>query len=208
MHIEAGQTVLFQGDSVTDCGRDRNDPASLGSGYPALVSQLTHATHPDLNIRFLNRAVSGDRTKDLLARWDEDCTALKPDWVSILIGINDTWRRYDADDPTCPEAFYTNYRTIVQRAKDAGAKIIIMEPFLLNVPPERRAFREDLDPKIQIVRAIAQELADVFIPLDGIFAQAAVYKPMSFWAADGIHPTPDGQALIAHKWTCTLLKGL
>ena len=96
-------TILFQGDSVTDCSRDRDDPNSLGGGYPFYVSQAMPG------VKVLNRGISGHRAKDLAARWQEDCLALNPDVVSIMIGINDVWRRYDDNDPTSDAAFEASY---------------------------------------------------------------------------------------------------
>lgn len=92
--IQDGELVLFQGDSITDAGRDRTDPFSLGYGYPMMIDAWFSALYPAKHVRFANCGISGNRVKDLKARWDKDCIDLRPDWVSILIGINDCWRRY------------------------------------------------------------------------------------------------------------------
>ena len=202
--IKEGSLVLFQGDSITDAGRSRENSAELGSGYPALVSAWYTAAFPRSCVRFINRGISGNRAADLRARWGEDCLALRPDWVSILIGINDTWRRFDSGDPTSVEKFAENYRVILTAAKEVGAQIIMLEPFLLPVPEDRRTWRVDLDPKIQVVRELAREFAAVYIPLDGIFAGASIHREPAFWLPDGVHPSPEGHALIAQAW----LKGV
>ena len=98
--LRTGELVLFQGDSVTDCGRSRDNDALLGGGYAGMVASQFSAAHPEMNVRFLNRGISGNRSRDLVARWQDDCVALKPDWVYVMIGINDTWRRLDREDPT------------------------------------------------------------------------------------------------------------
>jgi acyl-CoA thioesterase-1 len=199
--IGNGEIVLFQGDSITDAGRDRNDDGNLGAGYAAIISAWFSALYPASKVRFVNKGVSGDRSRELLSRWDVDCINLKPAWVSILIGINDTWRRYDSHDPTSSNVFEDNYRSLLLKVtRQLNARIIICEPFLLPVPADRIAWREDLDPKITVVRKLAREFGTVFIPLDGLFAQAAVHREPSFWLPDGVHPSQAGHALIAQAW--------
>ncbi len=201
MRIESGQTVLFQGDSITDCGRDRNDPASLGMGYVMMAAGWVGALYPDRDIRFLNRGISGNRVRDLEARWEQDTVELRPDWLTVLIGINDTWRRYDSNSPTSREEFEASYRRILQRAVDANIpNIVLMEPFVLPYPDDRCAWREDLDPKIDAVRCLAREFGAQLVPLDGLFASVAAVRDPAFWAGDGVHPTPAGHALIAQAW--------
>jgi len=199
--LDRGSTVLFQGDSITDAGRDRKNPQSLGQGYAMMAASWFSALYPERNVRFYNRGISGNRAKDLLGRWDEDCLALKPDWVSILIGINDTWRRYDSNDPTEVESYAQSVRTILTRTVETlGSRLILCEPFVLPSPPDRAKWREDLDPKIHAVRDLAREFEAIFVPLDGIFAAAASRREPAFWAADGVHPTPAGHALMAQAW--------
>ncbi len=206
--IEKNSVVLFQGDSITDCGRSREVDSQLGSGYANMTAALFSAAHPELNVTFLNRGISGNRAKDLKERWVADCLELKPDWLSVFIGINDCWRRYDRNDPTSPEEFEASYRFILEAVKSElkNTKIILLEPFVLPVPEDRKAWREDLDPKIQVTRELAREFETYFIPLDGIFAQASVLKPSAFWAADGVHPTQAGHALIAKHWLSVVEK--
>ncbi|GHT75635.1 lipase [Spirochaetia bacterium] len=195
-------TVLFQGDSITDCGRDYQSEDNLGSGYPAKIAGIWENSFPEKKLRFINRGISGNRAIDLLRRYETDFKALQPDLVSILIGINDTWRRYDSGDPTTAAEFEKNYRTLLENLKRdlPRAAIVIMEPFLLKTDPPKN-WREDLDPKIQAVRSLAKEYADVFIPLDGILNSYAVdgQKEASM-AADGVHPTPTGHGIIAVQW--------
>lgn len=205
MVIGNNSVVLFQGDSITDAGRNRNETGDMGSGYAMMVASWFSAMYPEKQVKFINRGISGNRVRDLQKRWKEDCLDLKPSWVSILIGINDCWRRYDSNDPTPVEAFEEGYRDILtQIQKNLNAGIIICEPFVLPVPEDRNAWREDLDPKINVVRKLAREFNALLIPLDGIFAQASVKRPPEFWAADGVHPTHAGNALIARAWLQTI----
>jgi len=194
----ASARVLFQGDSITDCGRDRNDPLSLGFGYAALAAAQAFANEPALDIEFMNRGIGGHRVYDLEARWSEDCIDLRPDVVSILIGINDTWRRYDSNVVSPINEFKDSLQRICERVtNELQAHLVLMEPFVLPVPADREQWREDLDPRIQAVRAVARDLGATLVPLDGIFAAAACDQPPAFWTPDGVHPSLPGHALIA-----------
>jgi acyl-CoA thioesterase-1 len=201
-HIDVtdNMKILFQGDSITDAGRGAS-PTGLGHGYAYTVASLLGALHPSKRLAFTNRGISGNRAKDLGTRWQRDCIDLKPDVVSIMIGINDTWRHYDSNDPTPAERFEAEYRAILRRTKtEIGARIVILEPFLLACPPDRLRWREDLDPKIDAVRRLARECADVYVPLDGLFAAACQEAPPEYWATDGVHPSPAGHGFIALQW--------
>jgi lysophospholipase L1-like esterase len=199
--IDDNALVLFQGDSITDAGRSRENDAELGWGYAGLAAAWFSALYPEKNVRFLNRGVGGERVKDLRARWQRDCLDLRPAWVSIMIGINDTWRRYDSGDPTLAEAYEADYRAILKAVRDRlGARLIVCEPFLLPFPKDRVAWREDLDPKIAVARELAREFAAIYVPLDGVFARVAVQREPAFWLNDGVHPTLAGHALIAQEW--------
>ena len=198
--IQDHALVLFQGDSITDCGRGYQDDQDLGCGYAMMAAAWFSAAWPEKQVRFLNRGISGNRAQDLRARWQQDCLALKPTWVSIMIGINDTWRRYDSADPTSAEAFEEAYRAILDACRHLQARLVLCEPFLLPVYPDQIRWRQDLDPKIAVVRRLAREFEAILVPLDGLFAQAATRRAPAFWAADGVHPTPAGHALIAQAW--------
>lgn len=200
--LQPESTVLFQGDSITDAGRNRHDPFSLGNGYAMIAAAWFGARFPDRGVTFLNRGISGNRVPDLLARWEEDCHVLEPDWISILIGINDVWRGFDHKDPTSVESYEANYRKLLEQTctRHPKSRLVMLEPFVLPFPEDRIAWREDLDPKIDAARRLAREFEAIYVPLDGIFAAAACRRPPAFWAADGVHPTPEGHGLIAQAW--------
>jgi len=199
--IERNALVLFQGDSITDAGRERLTPESLGCGYAMMAAGWFGSLYPELNVTFLNRGIGGNRAADLEQRWESDCIALEPAWVSIMIGINDTWRAFDSNDPTSTEAYEASCRNILTAVRDRlSARLILMEPFVLPFPEDRLAWREELDARIEVVRALAAEFDAVLVPLDGIFAAAAERREPAFWAPDGVHPTPAGHALIAQSW--------
>ena len=137
MQIKPRSLILFQGDSVTDCDRKFESMIDLGKGYPNMIAGALWAKQPDDGLKFINRGISGNRTKDLYMRWVGDCINLQPDYVSILIGINDVWREFDSNDATPIEAFETNLRNVLDLTKrETDAKIIMMEPFVLPYPME------------------------------------------------------------------------
>lgn len=206
MLFKEGQTILFQGDSVTDCGRIREDPSDLGQGYPMMIASRLTAEYPCMNLRFFNRGNSGDRSGDLVSRWQTDCLDLKPDWVSIMIGINDTWRRYDRNDPTSAEQYGENIRLLFQQTQAAGAKLIVIEPFYLPYPDDRKSWHMDLNPKVEILRDLATLYATRYIPMGGIMRAASLLQPYAVWAADGVHPTQAGHALIAKAFMDTVIQ--
>lgn len=201
--LEENSTVLFIGDSITDCGRSREDFSNPGSGYARVLAGMIGLSYAELKPTFINTGISGNRVRDLKARWTQDCLNHSPDIVSILIGINDTWRRYDAaQDPTDAETFKRDYEFILKELKnDLGdSQIVIMEPFLLPTPADRKEWRIDLDPKIAVARELACKYADAFVPLDGIFASASLRREPEYWTPDGVHPSIAGHMLIAEAW--------
>jgi lysophospholipase L1-like esterase len=202
MLIQGDDRILFTGDSITDCGRDRANPDHLGFGYAAFTAARIQAKLASPQLKIFNRGIAGNRAADLLARVDADLLALKPTVLSILIGINDTWRRYDSNSPTDAATYARNYRTLLEKVTSTlkSTRIVLLEPFLLHVPADRHAWREDLNPKIDEARKLALEFGAEYLPLDGIFAQAATKAPPAYWAADGVHPSAAGHALIAETW--------
>ncbi|HUI91109.1 MAG TPA: SGNH/GDSL hydrolase family protein [Chitinivibrionales bacterium] len=196
-----GMTILFTGDSITDCGRRADPSRPLGSGYAFMVSSRLSALYPELDLRFVNRGVSGDRVADLAARWQWDCLKLKPTLVSVLAGVNDTWRRLDSGDPTSGGAFSASYRRILELTKrETQAAIVLCEPFLLACGQVDEGWFDDLEPKIEIVRSLAREFSCILVPLVDAFEKASKRAAPQYWAEDGVHPTAAGHALIAQAW--------
>lgn len=203
MFLKENDHILFYGDSITDCGRNREGAGDdrLGGGYVRLCHSLLQARFPDLNLTVSNKGISGNRIGDLQSRLSADVLSLKPTVVSFLIGINDTWRRYDSQQTSPIPEFADGYRRILHTLKkELGARLVICEPFLLPVPEDRVKWREDLDPRIQAIRALAVEFGAMYLPLDGLFAQAAARRPLDFWLPDGVHPSAAGHGLIADAW--------
>lgn len=190
--FENNNSVLFQGDSITDCGRNRSDHNDMGNGYAMLASAWLSAMYPQHNLKFLNRGISGDKAGDLVGRWDKDCIALKPDWVSVLVGINDTLI-------TPVEQFEEEYHVILERViKELNSRIILSEPFFLSEDPN--LYRDDLNPKIEVVHRLVKEYNTILVPLDKVFQESCTLQSPQYWASDGVHPTMAGHALIAQTW--------
>jgi lysophospholipase L1-like esterase len=202
LRVPAGSTILFQGDSVTDTTRTTQSGDGLGNGYVRMGVDLIRERPGPCDLTFLNRGVSGNRVRDLRARWDEDAIALEPDVVSVLIGVNDTWRRYDSGELTTTADYERDYRHILARVRDElGARLLLVEPFLVPVDAEQRGWREDLDPRIQVVRALAEEFDASLLAADGLLNQAArEHGGAGAVAGDGVHPTPLGHAILARAW--------
>ncbi|MCK2218586.1 SGNH/GDSL hydrolase family protein [Actinomadura sp. ATCC 31491] len=211
--LRPGSTVMFTGDSVTDCGR-RGSEDGLGSGYPLRVAGEWGLRHPDRPVTWLNTGVAGDKVRDLEARWQADVLDARPDVVSILVGGNDVaWHSYDPDGHVIPaEEFAAGYDRLLAPLAAAGVELILVEPFLLPIrglvevgdvhlgEDVRREWRADLDPKIQVVRELAGAYGARLLAADGMFAALAATTGPEYWAADGVHPTPAGHAALAAAW--------
>jgi len=198
-------TILFQGDSITDSGRKRKHNESLGDGYAMITAAWLSALHPECRMKFYNRGIGGNRIRDLVDRWKKDCLDLKPNIVSILIGVNDLgipfWK---GSTPT--ESFRTDYITILKQTQQLKCQIVLLEPFLVPANKELLEFTEELNKKIEVVKELSREFQTKLIPLNNIFTKASTKRSPSFWALDGVHPTLAGHALIAQSWIECLLK--
>ena len=193
--------ILFQGDSITDADRDRADAHDLGQGYPKYAAELLKEKYPDVDFEFFNLGVSGDRTCQLLDRLYPDCVAYQPDIVSILIGVNDVWYRHTHKDETTDANLDANYRAILECIKQqSNAKILILAPFLLD-NEDKEPWKVELATALPIIRSLADEYADAFVPLDKLFEDALKVQPSpAYYSGDGVHPNPNGAAFIAKHY--------
>ena len=193
--------ILFQGDSITDAGRDRRNYHDVGPGYPKYASDLIAKAFPDTDFEFINLGISGNRTDQLFDRMYEDVILLQPDVISVLIGINDVWHRYSHHIGTTDAQLEANYRAILERIKaQTNAKILILEPFLLD-SEDKESWRPEVDSLRAIVRRLADEFADAFVPLADPFEKALLAQPEPhYYAADGVHPNDNGRAFIGKHY--------
>ena len=199
--------ILFQGDSITDAGRDRRNYHHLGNGYPKYAAQYITAENPDIDFEFINFGISGNRTSQLFDRLYSDAIAFEPDIVSVMIGINDIWHRHTHRVMTRDEQIETNYRAILTDLKKyTNAKIIVISPYLLDCE-DKEPVREDLKTVLPIVRKLADEFADVYIPLDEHFEQALKTAPEKlYYSADGVHPNANGAEFIGRLYANAIKK--
>jgi len=207
LSIKAGSTVLFIGDSITEWGRD-DATGSLGHGYVRKAADLWAAAHPDHPVTVVNRGISGNRVADLRDRWTRDAIDVQPDVVTVMIGINDTWRAMDSGEVTTAEAYEVDYRHILDRlVSGTAAQLMLVEPFLLPVTPEQWDWRPDLDPRIAVVRRLAAEYDATLLAADGLLNQlavntggGAVVSGFARYADDGVHLTDEGADVLAAAW--------
>ena len=198
--------LVFQGDSITDAGRDKRNYHDVGPGYPKYASEILVANHPEIDFEFINFGISGNRTDQLFDRLYEDALKFQPDIISILIGINDIWHRKN-NIFTTDEQFALNYRTILKLIKEkTNAKIVMMTPFVLDAEDKDwlKAYLEDIKP---IVHQLADEFADAYIRLDLLFEEAMKTQPEpQYYSADGVHPNENGREFIGKIYAETVEK--
>ena len=210
MLIEAEDVVLFQGDSITDADRSRenqiaNDPAGLGRGYVFHAAGLLHDAHPGGKLEVHNRGIGGNRVTDLAQRWKVDTLDLKPNVLSVLIGVNDTWHGTGSGmsgNGVPLDRYRSVYRQILTEAKDhlPGLKLVLCEPFVLPCGVVNDRWFPEFAERRHIVRELAHEFGAVFVPFQSVFDKARDRAAPEAWAADGVHPTLAGHMLLAKTW--------
>lgn len=192
--------LLFIGDSITDCNRDRLRVDGLGQGYVAKVAKAL----PDFNV--VNRGISGNRVVDLKARWTEDALALHPDILVVLIGVNEVWHQLKFGSPYTEAQYEADYRDILKqaRASNPNLKVVLMQPFIFEVGEVDSAWPLPLNRLKHIVERLAAELADAYIPLQDLLNDAAKHHGEATLLPDGVHPSDLGHAVIADAVLKTL----
>jgi lysophospholipase L1-like esterase len=194
-------TIVFMGDSITDCGRRDTDPP-YGTGYVNLIRTMLRARTPSPSMTCVNRGVGGDTVLDLAARWQRDAIETRPDWLSVMIGINDVWRAFDGrpDDAVPLEVFESTLRGLLGDAVDAtGTRLILADPYLIE-PDRDEPQRACSDTYGAAVRRLAGEFDAVHVPTQAAFDRALANSTPDDWSHDRIHPNPDGHRLIADEF--------
>ncbi len=200
--IEDGQTYVFAGDSITDCGR-RAGSAPLGDGYPRFATELITARYPERKINFVNAGISGNTVQDLRERWSDDVLFHKPDWVSVKIGINDLHRTLsNTPESTPPDVYETAYRGILQRTKDAGAKLILIDPFYLSTEESADSARKQvldfLPEYLNVVEKLAAVFNAIHVRTHQLFLEQLKYRPADYFCPEPVHPYASGHLVIAN----------
>jgi len=188
--------IVFFGDSITDCGRDRNDETSLGNGYVKILADKLRPIYPDTDIELINKGISGNVVADLLARVQEDVISLKPDAVVMMIGINDTYHKFKYGKELNFKQFEADLTELLTALKNAGIVVIFLEPYLMPAPTTR-GMRKLFDKELAVIKRVAMSIADEYVAYDEMFNGLAQSIPYTEYSEDGIHPTHRGARLIA-----------
>jgi len=208
VNLGSGGVVLFQGDSITDAGRDKkgqrpNQARGLGTGYPVHIAGGLLRDHSELGLTVHNRGISGNKVPDLVKRWQVDCLDLKPDVLSILIGVNDIWHKLNGRYDGTPEVYRDGFAKLLEdtRAALPETTFVVCEPFVLRCG----AVKDNWFPEFETRRAFAEEVAKeagaIWVPFQQKFDEAvAAGTEPAYWAGDGVHPSLAGHALMAKTW--------
>ncbi len=189
--------IVFFGDSITDCDRDRGDLNSLGNGYVKILADKLRPIYPDTDIELINKGISGDRVQELLARVQTDVIDLKPDAVVIMIGINNVWHKFTHGKELDLVEFEQDLKELITKLKEAGIVVIFLEPFLLPAPDKLR-MRKIFNEELKIIDRVGEEMCDEFVAFDEMFNGLVESIPYSEYSLDGVHPTHRGSRLIAN----------
>ena len=209
--IDSGATILFQGDSITDNGRTQevlipNHVAAMGWGYTGIVSGTLLEARPEDDLKFLNRGVSGNRIIDMYARWNLDAINLKPDILSILIGVNDTWHGFELGNGVDLKRFAAIYRLLLSHTREVlpAIKFVLCEPFVLKCGVVEGAWVDEIAQRQEVVRDLAIEFDAVLVPFQAALDAKLTEAPPEYWTDDGVHPTPAGHIILARCWMDTV----
>lgn len=203
MHATPEDRLLFVGDSITDTGRDRADATSLGDGYVRVIADALSAGAPagQAPATVINKGLNGNRVYDLEARWTADVIDADPSVLTVLIGINDTWRRYDRGLPSpVPEFEACLDRILALTMAKCSPRLFVITPFLLAVTPEQDTWHEDLSPRIDAVLRTARTHGAEVVRADLALLRAAETHGSAVLAPDGVHPSALGHRIIAEAW--------
>ncbi|MBN2166328.1 MAG: SGNH/GDSL hydrolase family protein [Marinilabiliaceae bacterium] len=205
--LPRGSVVLFQGDSITDGNRSRDDDWNhvLGHGYAQMIAARLWFDYPEMDYSFFNRGISGNTIEDLNNRWVEDAIALKPTILSILIGINDVYGIVKGYLKQTLYEFEQQYRQLIILTKKelSQTTIVLCEPFILpggRVDEKSDIWQKETRARAGVISNLAKEFNLIFLPLQKSFSDACNAAPAKHWIWDGIHPMPGGHELIAREW--------
>lgn len=205
--------ILFQGDSITDAGRDRsagaqpNVASGLGTGYPLLLAAKLLESYPDRRLQIFNRGISGNKIPDLQARWRDDAIALQPHILSVLVGVNDFWHTRTHGYRGTVADFESGYLALLQETRTAlpNVRLVVMEPFVLQTGAVDATWFPEFGERQAVARRVAERAGATFVPLQAALTAAAGRVGAQYWLGDGVHPTPAGHALIADRWRASVL---
>jgi lysophospholipase L1-like esterase len=206
--IKQDGIILFQGDSITDSGREKeqqlpNNARSFGNGYSFLAASALLSRLPEKNLTIFNRGISGNKVYQLAERWKRDAIDLRPDLLSILIGVNDFWHTLQKVYDGTVSVYENDYRKLLQGTLQQlpDVRLVIGEPFaLFGGSAVNSSWIPGFEAYRHTARNIATEFNAIFIPFQEIFNSALHHAPVSYWAPDGVHPSMAGAQLMASAW--------
>jgi len=203
LDLKHNQTILFIGDSITDANRNSRAYSPFGFGYVHFVANFLLAKYPTYNLNFINRGISGNTIRDLKSRWQRDCLDHNPDVLSILIGVNDVWRRFEAGKlsrAVFADEYESTYRRLLEDTKQkCNSRLVICEPFMFCDDFNNPVFRE-LRRFVDIVRTFAADFDAVLVPLQKAVDVQIKQVPPKNWSPDSIHPELWAHAWLAQQW--------
>lgn len=203
-----GDVVLFQGDSITDAGRDKqkqlaNHGGSFGTGYATLIASWLLEKLAEQDLKMYNRGISGNKVYQLAERWEADCLGLNPNVLSILIGVNDYWHLRNGNYEGTTEIYETDYRKLLTRTLEElpDLKVVICQPFILTgTSAVDESWVEPFRAYQQIALKMAKEFDAIWVPFQEVFHKALDLAPATYWTGDGVHPSMAGSQLMAAAW--------
>lgn len=211
--INKGSIILFQGDSITDAGRNRNkeqsanDSNGLGRGYVYSIATQLLADRAGDGLKVYNRGISGNKVFQLADRWDKDCLDLKPDILSILIGVNDIWHSLNGNYEGTVDKYEKDYRALLERTRRElpNVQLVICEPFVLRCGAVNDKWFPEFDKYRAVSKKMSKEFNALFVPFQSMFDDALKQVSPSHWAGDGVHPSMAGAYLMAQEWLKTVM---
>jgi lysophospholipase L1-like esterase len=213
--LSDNDVILFQGDSITNVGRNKadegipNKQSMLGGGYTLFTAASILANHAEKKLEIYNRGVSGNKVFQLAERWDKDCIDLKPNVISILVGVNDFWHTKSKGYEGTVETYETDYRNLLSHTQKElpGIKIVICEPYIIH---GGRSLDDTWEPKFagyrNVTKLLSKEFKCPFVPFQSVFNEALKKAPANYWGPDGIHPSLAGAQLMAQTWVKAVLQ--
>jgi len=208
-------TILFQGDSITDGNRGRTEDPNhiMGHGYAFSIASRLGADYPERNLKFINKGISGNTVADLAARWKTDTFDLKPDAISILIGVNDVYFKFKNGNSSAPDDFESAYRKLLSSTRETlpNALLVLGEPFVLPVGIVKEnldQWNQAIEEKQKVVKKLSAEFNTVFVEYQQVFSKACKRASADYWIWDGIHPTVPGHELMTRAWLAEVGKHL
>lgn len=213
LQMTSNSVILFQGDSITDAGRNRekqlaNDAQSFGSGYALMTGASLLEQFPDQQLSIYNRGISGNKVYQLAERWQADCLDLKPAVLSILIGVNDYWHKRNGHYDGTVEVYENDFRALLKRTKEAlpNVQLVICEPFSVDGGSAiGEGWQDEFTPYREAARKISDEFNTLWVPYHTLFIEALKHAPAAYWCPDGVHPSMAGAQLMAQAWLKVVL---